>query len=180
VLIIANTAEEKGLLGAAYFAHYPTVPADRIVAGVDLDMPMLTYDFTDVVAYGGDHSTLSQSIKKAGAAMNVTLSPDPMPEQAIFVRSDHYALVKAGIPAVMLATGMQNGGQAAWGEFLEKHYHQPSDDLSQKIVWSAGAKFAKLNYLISRDLADSDQGAQWYAKDYFGDLFAAKAAKAAK
>ena len=180
VLIIANTAEEKGLLGAEYFARHPTVPANKITAGVDLDMPMLTYDFTDVTAFGADHSTVGQAIKKAGAAMNVALSPDPMPEQAIFVRSDHYALVKAGIPAVMLATGMQNGGQKAWDLFFEKHYHQPSDDMSQKIQWSAGAKFAKLNYLISRDLADGDQPAQWYAKDYFGDLFAPNAPKTAK
>lgn len=178
VLIIANTAEEKGLLGAEFFAHHPTVPAGKIVAGVDLDEPMITYDFTDVVAFGADHSTLSDSIKRAGATMGVTLTPDPAPEQATFVRSDHYALVKAGIPAVMMVTGYQNGGEKAWAEYEEKHYHQPSDDLSQTILWSAGAKFAKLNYLISRDLADGDQAPRWYAKDYFGDAFAPNAPKA--
>ncbi len=180
VLIIANTAEEKGLLGAEFWAHYPTAPAGKIVAGVDLDEPMLTYDFTDVVAFGANHSTLSDTIKAAGATMGVTLSPDPTPDQASFVRSDHYALVKVGIPAVMLVTGMQNGGQAAWDEYEAKHYHQPSDDLSQPIIWASGAKFAKLNYLVARDLADADQAPQWYAGDYFGDTFAPKASKAAK
>jgi Zn-dependent M28 family amino/carboxypeptidase len=58
VLIVANTAEEKGLLGADSFAHNPTVPVERITAAIDLDMPMLLYDFTDVVAYGASHSTL--------------------------------------------------------------------------------------------------------------------------
>jgi len=180
LLIVANTAEEKGLLGAEYFAHYPTVPVDKIVAGIDLDMPMLMYDFTDVVAYGGDHSTLGEAFRKAGATMGVTVSPDPMPEQTIFVRSDHYALVKAGIPAVMLATGMQNGGQAAWDSYFEKNYHQPSDDMKLPIRWAQGARFAKINYLVARDLADADQRVRWYAKDYFGDLFAEKAAKAEK
>ena len=80
----------------------------------------------------------------------------------------------------MLATGMANGGEAAWGEFLGQHYHQPSDDLSQPIVWSAGAKFAELNYRVVRALADADARAQWYASDYFGDLFAAGAAKVAR
>jgi Zn-dependent M28 family amino/carboxypeptidase len=61
-----------------------------------------------------------------------------MPEQAVFVRSDHYAMVKVGVPAVMLATGMESGGSAAWGKYLSDHYHQPSDDVSQPIVWSAG------------------------------------------
>ncbi|MBN9320469.1 MAG: M28 family peptidase, partial [Caulobacterales bacterium] len=147
---------------------------------IDLDMPMLMYDFTDVVAYGGDHSTLGEAFRKAGATMGVTVSPDPMPEQTIFVRSDHYALVKAGIPAVMLATGMQNGGQAAWDSYFEKNYHQPSDDMKLPIRWAQGARFAKINYLVARDLADADQRVRWYAKDYFGDLFAEKAAKAEK
>ncbi|HVQ14626.1 MAG TPA: M28 family peptidase [Vicinamibacterales bacterium] len=114
VLIVANTAEEKGLLGAESFAHAPTVPIDRMIAAIDLDMPMLLYDFTDVVAYGSTHSTLKGVFEKTASAMGIKLSPDPMPEQAVFVRSDHYTMVKQGVPAVMLATGMANGGDKAW------------------------------------------------------------------
>ena len=180
ILVIANTAEEKGLLGAEYFAHYPTVPIERVTAGIDLDMPMLLYDFTDTVAYGAGHSTLAPVFEKAAAAMGVKLSPDPMPDQAIFVRSDHYALVKAGVPAVMLATGMANGGEAAWGRYFANNYHRPSDDLSQPIDWRAGAKFAELNYRVVRALADDTARAQWYEGDYFGNIVAPKAAKAPK
>src|SRR6185503_9378093 len=61
VLIVANTAEEKGLLGAEYFAHYPTVPIEKITAGLDLDMPLITYEFLDVIAYGATHSTLQDA-----------------------------------------------------------------------------------------------------------------------
>src|SRR6185369_16367427 len=131
------------------------------------DMPMLLYDFTDVVAYGATHSTLEKEFRSAGAAMGITLSPDPMPEQGIFVRSDHYAMVKLGVPAVMLATGMANGGQEAWGKFFATNYHRPSDDLSQPIVWSAGAKFAELNYRVVRELANAETPPRWYANDYF-------------
>jgi Zn-dependent M28 family amino/carboxypeptidase len=180
ILVIANSAEEKGLLGAESLAHDPPVPIDRVTAAIDLDMPMLLYDFTDVVAYGGTHSTLEGAIKKAGATMGVTLSPDPMPDQATFVRSDHYAMVKVGVPAVMFATGMANGGAAAWAKFNADTYHQPSDDVSQPIVWRAGARFAELNYRVVRELADADGRAQWFAEDYFGNLFAANAPKAAK
>lgn len=175
VLLIANTAEEKGLLGAEYFAHNPTVPIDHISAAIDLDMPLLTYDFTDVVAYGATHSTVERAVRDAAKGLGVSLSPDPMPEQAIFVRSDHYAMVRAGVPAVMLATGMANGGRRAWDEFLAHHYHQPSDDVSQPIVWQAGAKFADLNYRAVRTLADADTPARWYAGDYFANLFAPNA-----
>ena len=143
-------------------------------------MPMLLYDFTDVVAYGAGHSTLEGVFARAGAAMGVKLSPDPMPEQAVFIRSDHYPMVEMGVPAVVLATGMANGGEAAWGKFLSTNYHQPSDDLTQPINWQAGAKFAEFNYRVVRDLADATTRAQWYSKDYFGDLFAPTASKATR
>jgi Peptidase family M28 len=178
VLIVANTAEEKGLLGAESFAHAPTVPIERMVAAIDLDMPMLLYNFTDVVAYGATHSTLKSVFQTTAAAMGLTLSPDPMPEQAVFVRSDHYTMVKHGVPAVMLATGMANGGDKAWATYLSTHYHRPSDDLSLPIVWSAGARFAEFNYRAVKALADADDRPRWYANDYFGDLFAPKAVKA--
>ena len=180
IVLIANTAEEKGLLGAEYLAHFPMLPIDRITAAIDLDMPLLLYDFTDVIAYGASHSTLDQVFRDAGAQLHVQLTPDPVPGQAMFVRSDHYAMVKAGVPAVMLATGRANGGDAAWNAFLAHTYHSPSDDLSQPIVWSAGAKFAELNYRAVRALANADRPAQWYAHDYFGERFAPKAAKAPK
>ena len=180
ILLVANTSEEKGLLGAEYFAHYPTIPIDRVTAAIDLDMPLLLYDFTDVIAYGASHSTLDRAFQEAGAAMHVQLTPDPVPEQAMFVRSDHYAMVKAGVPAVMLATGRANGGKAAWDAFLARTYHSPSDDLSQPIIWSAGAKFAELNYRAVRLLASADQPARWYEHDYFGDRFAPNATKVPK
>lgn len=180
IVLLANTAEEKGLLGARYFASHPTVPLAQITAAIDLDMPMLLYDFTDVVAYGAGHSTLELVLRQAASAMGVTLSPDPMPEQAVFVRSDHYAMARQGVPAVMLATGMANGGEAAWAAFLSTRYHQPSDDMSQPIVWAAGAKFAEINYRAVRALADAEHRARWFTEDYFGNLFAPQAPKVEK
>lgn len=75
------------------------MPLERIVAAIDLDMPLLLYDFTNAVAYGAGHSNLEGVFQKAGAAMGVRLSPDPMPEQAIFVRSDYYAMVSGSCGA---------------------------------------------------------------------------------
>jgi Zn-dependent M28 family amino/carboxypeptidase len=172
VLFIANTGEEKGLRGADYFAAHPTVPADKIVSVVDLDMPLLLYPFTDVVAYGGNHSTLAKIIAEAAGSMGVKVSPDPMPQEAIFVRSDHYRFVTRGIPGILLMTGYANGGEAKWKDFLAHAYHKPNDDLSQHILWDQGARYAELNYRISRALSDADQRPLWYNGDYFGDSFA--------
>ncbi|MES2175693.1 MAG: M28 family metallopeptidase [Pseudomonadota bacterium] len=178
IIFLASTAEEKGLLGADYYARHPSVPVRQIVGNVDLDMPLLLYPFTDLIAFGADHSTLGPIVAKAVAPMGVTLSPDPMPQETIFVRSDHYMFVKQGVPAVFLATGYANGGEKAWGDFLGGAYHHPGDDMSQKIDWTAGARFAEANYRITRAMADGDAPPRWFAKDFFGDLFAPQAEKA--
>ncbi|HEU5285179.1 MAG TPA: M20/M25/M40 family metallo-hydrolase, partial [Sphingomicrobium sp.] len=156
ILFIANTGEERGLLGADYFAAHPTVPIRQIVAAVDLDMPLLLYDFTDVVAFGADHSTVARTVAQAARGMGIAVSSDPMPEQSIFVRSDHYQFVRRGVPAILLFTGYANGGKARWDDFFARVYHTPRDDLSQPLNWNAGARYAKLNYAIARALADAD------------------------
>ena len=180
LLFVANTAEEKGLLGAESFANDPSVPIDKIVSVVDLDQPMLLYDFTDIVAFGADHSTLGRSVAKAAGEAGLKLAGDPMPEETIFVRSDHYTFVKRGVPAILLATGYANGGEAAWTKFMSKNYHQVSDDLSQPINWAAGAKYARVNYLITRDVADAADRPRWYDGDFFGQAFAPQAPKAGR
>ena len=174
VLFLIDTAEEKGLIGAEYFAHNPTVPRAAIAADVDLDMPILTYEFTDVVAFGADRSSVGPSVRRAAAGMNVKLSPDPMPDEGIFTRSDHYRFVEQGIPAVFLITGFANGGEAAFKDFLAHHYHKPSDDLSLPIRYDMGAKFARLNYAITRELADTDVRPSWNNGDFFAAKFAGK------
>jgi Zn-dependent M28 family amino/carboxypeptidase len=181
MLFLATTGEEKGLLGADYFARNPTVPAGKIVGNVGLDMPLLLYSFTDVIAFGADHSSLGKMVAEAVAPMNLKLSPDPMPEQGVFTRSDHYALVKQGVPAVFLVTGMANGGDKVWGGFLGGGvYHSPGDNLSQPIDWQAGARFAEANYRITRAMADSQVPPLWYQDDYFGETVAPKAKRATR
>ena len=172
ILFMANTGEERGLLGASYYRAHPTVPMEQIVAAVDLDMPLLLYDFTDVVAFGADHSTVARTVAQAARSMGIAVAPDPMPEQTIFVRSDHYQFVRGGVPAILLFTGYANGGKAKWDDFFARIYHKPNDDLSLPINWNAGARYARLNYEISRILADADQRPLWYRGDYFGERFA--------
>ena len=173
VLILIDTAEEKGLIGAEYFARNPTVPRAAIAADVDLDMPILTYDFTDVTAFGADRSSIGPAVKRAAARLNVKVSPDPTPDEGIFTRSDHYRFVEQGSPAVFLATGYANGGRAATEFFMKNNYHKPSDDLSQAIRYEVGAKFARLNYEITRELADGPRPS-WNKGDFFAAKFARK------
>ncbi|HXG82108.1 MAG TPA: M20/M25/M40 family metallo-hydrolase [Sphingomicrobium sp.] len=171
ILFIANTGEERGLLGADYYASHPTVPAKSIVGLVDLDMPLLLYPFADVIAFGADHSTIGATVAEAGRSMGISVAPDPMPAESLFTRSDHYMFVRKGVPAIFLMTGYANGGKAHWQNYLSKIYHSPKDDLSLPIDWQAGARYALLNYRIAKAMADARQRPMWLQGDYFGDLF---------
>ncbi len=172
ILFLAVTGEEKGLLGAEYFARNPTVPAASLAANVNLDMPILTYDFLDVVAFGAERSTLGAAVTRAAARHGVALSPDPLPEEGLFTRSDHFRFVEAGVPSIFLMTGFQNGGEAQFKGFLAGCYHKPCDDLSQPINYAVGAKFAVINYEIAREIADADARPVWNKGDFFGGKFA--------
>jgi Zn-dependent M28 family amino/carboxypeptidase len=179
ILFAIVTGEEKGLLGAEYFAHYPTVEKAAMVANVNLDMPLLLYDFTDVVAFGADRSSLGSITEAALAKINVVLSPDPIPQEGLFTRSDHYRFVQQGIPAVFLMTGWNQGvggkdGGKIFMEFLSKTYHSPRDDLSQDIDFNAAAKFAYANWLIATAIANEKARPTWNKGDFFGDTFAGK------
>jgi len=176
ILFVAVTAEEKGLVGSDYFAANPPVPRGSIVADVNLDMPILTYDFVDLVAYGADRSSLGRLVAAAAAAEGVKLVPDPDPQEAYFVRSDHYSFVKAGIPSVSLDLGPGGPGAAATKAFVEQHYHQPSDEVGL-IDWKQGMRFVSLNYAIARAVADADERPVWNKGDFFGTLYKGPMAK---
>jgi Zn-dependent M28 family amino/carboxypeptidase len=178
ILFAAVTAEESGLLGSQYLARHPVLADHRVVAVVNLDAPMLLYEFTDVIAFGEAHSTLGPVIARATGRAGVRSSPDPIPEQGVFTRSDHYSFVKEGVPAVFLVTGFANGGEKHFREYLSTHYHRPSDSLDLPIDWKAAAKFARINYEILRDIADEPQRPLWYSDSLFGNAFAAKEPKA--
>jgi hypothetical protein len=177
ILFVGVTAEEVGLVGSDYFAANPTVPAKSIVADVNLDMPILTYKFEDLVAYGADRSGIGPIVARVAEAEGAVLSPDPAPEEASFVRSDHYSFVRAGIPSVSLETGPKGPGKAAILEFIEKHYHQPSDEITLPIDWSQAVRFVRVNYRIARAIADSDQRPLWNKGDFFGTLYQGPGAK---
>ena len=145
-------------------------------------MPVLLYPFADMIAFGANHSSLGKVVEQAAAKEGIALSADPMPEQAIFTRSDHYTLVKKGVPAVFLMTGFksqdpnQDGGKV-WSSFFAKHYHKPSDDIPSLIKdygairYDAGAVFADINFNIALDVANTVQRPYWLKDSFFNGVF---------
>ena len=177
IMFIALTGEERGLVGSDYFAHYPTVPTDSLIANVNLDMPLLLYPLADVIAFGAEHSSLEGVISDAIADEDFVLSPDPVPEEVLFIRSDQYSFVKQGIPSVFLVPGFTStdpeiDGGVLFNEHLQTHYHQPSDDLSRPIDWDSALRFARANVRIGFAVAEDEKRPTWNEGDFFGDKFA--------
>ena len=77
VVVVLVTAEEKGLLGSDYFAHYPVKAAGRMVANVNLDMPVFLAASSDIVAFGSENSTLEAVVRKAVAECRLHVEPRP-------------------------------------------------------------------------------------------------------
>ena len=155
----------------------PTVPLDSIVSELNLDMPLLLYDFGDVIAFGAEHSSLGNTVRAAAQGFGIELTPDPFPEQNIFVRSDHYRFVQQGIPSVFLVTGVKSldgtvDTQAIFEGFLQEHYHKPSDDLNLPIHYGAAARFTRINAKIGELIANESIRPNWHEGDFFGRTFA--------
>ncbi len=144
VIFVISTGEEKGLLGAGYFAHHPPVPVDRIVGNVDLDMPLLLYPFTDVIAFGADHSTLGPLVAAAVAPMQVKLSPDPMPQENIFVRSGPLPLRATGRAGGVLRDRLRQWRRSEMERISRqilpqpRRRHEPADQLAGRCALRRG------------------------------------------
>lgn len=176
VLFVAVTAEERGLLGSDYFAHYPTVPTSAMVANVNLDMPLFLYPVADIIAFGSQHSSLEPVVREAIRAEGFALTPDPMPEENIFRRSDQYSFVRRGIPATFLVPGYTSSdpdvdGEAVTKDFRKNHYHRPSDDMTRPVDWGSVLRFARANVRIGAAIADDDARPTWNEGDFFGEKF---------
>jgi hypothetical protein len=178
ILFAFVTGEEKGLLGSDYFATNPTVPKEDIVANVNIDSaPGLLYPLKDVVPLGVEHSSLNADVQQAANLMGYQISPDPMPEEVFFIRSDQYSFVRQGIPAVDVTDGLQSSDPKLNGEKIIKTwmttlYHTPKDNMNQPFYYESAAKCARLNFLIGYEVAEQAQPPVWNRGDFFAQKFA--------
>ena len=177
VMFVAVTAEEKGLIGSDYFVNNSPVPLRSIVANINLDMFLMLFPQNDIVAFGSEHSSLQDFVHEALEEIEMTLTPDPMPEENLFVRSDQYSFVKKGIPAVFLVSGVSSTDSDVDGlqvnkDWLKDHYHKPSDDINQPMDLDVAVKFCRANFMIGYEVAQSDTRPVWNEGDFFAEELA--------
>jgi hypothetical protein len=179
IIFAALTAEEKGLQGSSYFVKNPTVPIESLVANINIDMPYLGFPVADIHAFGAEHSSLYGAMETATQYIGIQFTPDPLPEEVRFVRSDQFSFVKEGIPALALKAGTISSdpnidGGKELDNFLKNHYHQPTDDLNLPFSNEGTERFARTGLLLGLIVANDEQKPTWNADDFFGDKFAPK------
>jgi len=177
LLFVAVNGEEEGLLGSDYFAHYPTVAKSAIVANVNMDEDDMLWPLKDIIPFGAEHSSLDEVVHEAAARLHLGISPDPMPEEVVFIRSDQYSFVKQGIPAVFPVAGFKSDDPKIdpakiFGKWEQERYHQPSDDMNQpNLDFEQAAKFARFNLLVGYMVAQKTERPTWKRGDFFGERY---------
>jgi Zn-dependent M28 family amino/carboxypeptidase len=169
ILFTIVTAEEKGLLGARYFARRPTVPQASIVADLNFDMALPIFPLTSVTPIGYDQSSLGQDAQAVSAQMGLPITPDPFPDRNVFIRSDQYAFIREGIPALFFKYGFKAGTPEAATEkaWRANIYHSPFDDLKQPVMPAESAKLNAYVTAVTLRVANAPARPTWNADSFF-------------
>ncbi len=112
LLFIAFGAEERGLIGSRHFVENPTVPLERVVAMVNMDMIGRLRNDTLFVLGIASSPAWKDLVADINSQFNFTLRDSP----GLFGASDHFSFYNKGIPVLFFFTGMH------------ENYHRPSDD----------------------------------------------------
>ena len=167
IVILAVTAEEKGLLGSEYYATHPLYPLGKTVGVLNADSlgvwgPARNYSIRGTARLG-----LLDALIEEGTKQGRTFTPDPHPETGGFYRSDHFSFAKVGVPAFSygsgndLVTGGTARGEALSSDYTTKRYHQPDDEWSPTWDLTGLAQDAALLHMLGRRLATSREWPTW-------------------
>lgn len=175
------TAEEKGLLGASWYAAHPLRPLATTALQLNLD-PHVAFPRTrNLEVIGVGRTPLEGDLRRVAAAQGLVLTPEENTEAGWYYRSDHYALAQRGVPTVYFRAGrdLVRGGLAA-GEarraaYNARCYHQTCDAFDPAWDLTGAAQEGSVAYALGREVAGSDAWPDWNA----GSEFAAERAKTA-
>ena len=173
VYFSAVTAEEQGLLGSQYLGMHPPVPAGQIALDLNYDM-LLPIGIPRSVNLGGaERIDFWPTVQTVAKAFDLQLLPDPTPGAGHYYRSDHFSLARVGIPAFSVDEGeLFEGHDEAWGhkqfeDYVEHHYHQPSDEFRSDWDFRGNAKLARFGFVLGWLASEQPRSVQWQPGDEF-------------
>lgn len=173
IMFAAVTAEEKGLLGAKYFAANPPVPLTKMLANINMDGINQWGRTSDVTVIGLGNSTLDDVLADVLRPMGRTLSPDAEPEKGFFYRSDHFEFAKQGVPALYTDAGTAYiGKDATYGrqkrdEYTTRDYHRPSDEIKPDWDLSGAVEDTRVLFTVGYRVASDATWPTWKAGTEF-------------
>lgn len=173
VLFLAVTAEEKGLLGAKFYATNPLYPLNRTLANINMDGVNQWGRTSDVTMVGDDNSSLIDLLRETAKSQGRTVNPDPEPEKGFYYRSDHFEFAKQGVPALYTDSGINYVGKDAnyskqkRDEYTEKNYHKVSDEIKPDWDLSGAVEDAQLLTIIGYRIAQADKYPEWKSGSEF-------------
>ncbi len=154
VYFASVTAEEQGLLGSQYLGMHPPVPAGQIALDLNYDMLLPLGIPLAVNVEGAELTDFWPSVRAATKRFGLALEPDPSPGAGHYYRSDHFSLARVGIPSFSVDQGyLFEGKTPEWGraqaqDYVEHHYHQPSDEYRADWDFRGNAKLARFGFVL--------------------------------
>jgi hypothetical protein len=137
ILILATDGEEKGLLGAKHWAANPTIPIDKVVAGLNLDMIGRLRDDKLLVLGTRTGCGLRRLVGQQNEEFGMSLLFD----YEFKPNSDCYPIFEKGVPMLLLHTG------------VHENYHRTSDT-PEKLNAAGMSRVARFAFCIVNELAD--------------------------
>jgi Zn-dependent M28 family amino/carboxypeptidase len=168
VLFMMVTAEEKGLLGAKYYAEHPLYPLAKTLADINIDGVNQWGRTSDITLIGLGNSTLDDVAAAAAQAQGGrTLTPDPEPQKGFFYRSDHFEFAKQGVPALDPDAGVKYVGKSPdfakqkRDEYEAKDYHNFTDEVKPDWDLSGAVEDAQLLFVIGYNVLQGERFPEW-------------------
>ncbi|HEU5183368.1 MAG TPA: M28 family peptidase [Gemmatimonadaceae bacterium] len=175
-LFVFVTAEESGLLGSEFFGQNPVVPADKIVANLNVDGGNVLGRVRDLTVLGSNKSSLGPTLGRMLATRGMRITPEEHPERGYFYRSDHFSFAKVGIPSISIGAGTDFVGRPkGWGveqneEYTAKRYHQPSDEYRPDFDLTGAAQLAEIVLRFGTSVANSSTTPAWNPDAEFREI----------
>jgi len=173
IIFAAVTAEEQGLLGSEYLGKHPPIPAGKIALDLNYDDVKPLGAPQEVEVSGAERTNFYPIVEATAKEFRMAIRPDALPEAGHFYRSDHFSLARVGIPAFSINEGMKfKGHDEAWGlaqhrEYVEKHYHQPSDEYHPEMDFTGDSAVARFGFALGWEAASLPKLVEWQKGDEF-------------
>jgi Zn-dependent M28 family amino/carboxypeptidase len=173
IIFAAVTAEEQGLLGSEYLGKHPPIPAGKIALDLNYDDVQPIGAPEEVEVSGAERTTFYPWVQVTAKEFRLAIRPDAHPEAGHFYRSDHFSLARVGIPSFSINQGMKfKGHDEAWGmaqdkEYVEKHYHQPSDEYHPDMDFTGDSAMARFGFALGWEAAGFARLIGWQKGDEF-------------